>query len=58
MSYFLIGAGIFTLVCTFLKPDFYWESRKAIRMRKLLGDRGASFFYYGIGIVIIVLTII
>lgn len=45
----LIALGLFTLICTFLKPDFYWNSRKATRMRRFIGDLGANILYYLIG---------
>lgn len=52
---FLIAVGLFALICTFLKPDFYWNSRKATRMRRLIGDFGASLLYYLIGGVVTVI---
>lgn len=58
MEYFLIGAGVFAIVCTFLKPDFYWEGRKAMRMRSLIGDLGTSLLYYGIGISVSVIGVL
>jgi hypothetical protein len=58
MEILLIGAGIFTLICTFFKPDFYWESRKARRMRGIFGDTGATLFYIILGIGLIVFAII
>ena len=40
-----IAAGIFTLVMTLLKPPFYWHSRKAMRLRRLVGDTLTSMIY-------------
>jgi len=49
MSLLLIGVGVFTLACTYFKPSFYWNSRKARRTRNLFGDSGASIVYYILG---------
>ncbi|PAB60230.1 hypothetical protein [Anaeromicrobium sediminis] len=45
---FLI-AGLFAIICTLKKPAFYWESRKARRMRGFIGDTGTTIFYLIIG---------
>ena len=58
MVILFIVLGIFTLVCTFFKPSFYWESRKARGMRKLIGDRGTSVFYYIIGLAVVVIGVL
>lgn len=48
--YLMIGllyiAGGFILICTMKKPYFFWEHRKAIFARKIMGDVGTSIFYY------------
>jgi len=41
--------GLFSIICTIKKPNFFWESRKALRMRKLLGDKITSIFYIVVG---------
>ena len=41
--------GLFSIICTIKKPNFFWESRKALRMRKLLGDKITSVFYIVVG---------
>lgn len=41
----LLIVGIFTLAMTIMKPDFYWESRKAKSLRRLIGDKGSAIFY-------------
>jgi vacuolar-type H+-ATPase subunit I/STV1 len=45
-----IVAGIFTLLMTLIKPSFYWNSRKAMRLRRLVGDPIASIIYILIAI--------
>jgi len=50
MGFGTILLGIFVIFCTFKKFPFYWEDRKAIFLRKLIGDRGASIIYYTIGL--------
>ncbi|GMQ64359.1 hypothetical protein AN2V17_35960 [Vallitalea sp. AN17-2] len=53
----LILIGLFSLFCSITKPSFYWDSRKTLRFRKLVGDNVAfiiylltSLFVIGIGI--------
>lgn len=58
MEIIFILIGIFTLVCTYFKPDFYWESRKAKRTRALLGDTITSIIYYIIGVSVCVFGIL
>lgn len=48
-SIFILGAGLFSIICTILKPAFYWESRKAKQLRNLLGNTATSVFYILIG---------
>lgn len=52
ISIVLLAAGLFAIICTVLKPDFYWESRKAKRLRNLIGNTGTSVLYIVIGIVL------
>lgn len=58
MGIFFIILGIFILVATILKLPFYWNSRKALRARRLLGDTITYFLYLGIGIMIEVIGIL
>ncbi|HHY78413.1 MAG TPA: hypothetical protein GX498_07925 [Clostridiales bacterium] len=53
----LILIGLFAVICTLLKPTFYWEHRKALILRKLLGDRITTIFYLVLGILLIGLGI-
>lgn len=45
----LIIAGLFTLILTILKPGFFWNHRKAIALRKRIGDGATSIIYLVIG---------
>lgn len=54
----LIVIGLFAIICSILKPAFYWNSRKAMRLRRLLGDTLASAFYIVLGFAIIIYSII
>ncbi len=55
MGYISIALGIYVLVCTLAKPKFFWESKKATRLRKSIGDSKAAIVYYIIaGIALIV----
>ncbi|MCK8060619.1 MULTISPECIES: hypothetical protein [unclassified Fusibacter] len=49
MGFIILAAGLFALICTVIKPSFYWESRKAKRMRKLMGDGITTVIYLVIG---------
>lgn len=53
ISIFLLAAGLFAIICTVLKPPFYWESRKARRLRNLIGNAATSVFYIVIGIFLV-----
>ncbi len=53
----LLLIGVFAIICTLLKPPFYWESKKALRLRRLVGDRIATLLYLVIGIFCIVVSI-
>lgn len=57
-SIFLLLAGLFAIICTLKKPAFYWESRRAKRLRRFIGDTAATFFYIGIGIILVVISIL
>ncbi len=50
---FFIAVGLFTLAMTLLKPSFYWNSRRAKRLRGLLGDGITTIFYIIIAILCI-----
>ena len=52
-SILFLLAGLFAIFCTLTKPAFYWESRKAKRLRRFVGDTIATVFYLGIGIFLV-----
>lgn len=52
MGVFFIIFGMITIVFTVLKLPFYWESKKARRLRRVFGDTISTFIYIIIGIVI------
>ncbi|TCO79117.1 hypothetical protein [Marinisporobacter balticus] len=56
-SILLLLAGLFAIICTLKKPAFYWESRKARRLRRFIGDTAATFFYMGMGIILVGISI-
>lgn len=58
MGILLIVFAVFAISCTYFKPSFYWDSRKAARLRNLLGDLGTSIFYYAIGVMLLVFGIL
>ncbi|WP_053956105.1 hypothetical protein [Inediibacterium massiliense] len=57
MSILILLVSIFTIICTLLKPPFYWESRKAKNLRRFLGDGGATIVYLLIGIFLLVTSL-
>lgn len=49
--------GLFITICTLAKPSFYWENRKALRLRRLVGDGITTILYLIIGILCIGISI-
>lgn len=49
LGVFLLIIGLFILICTIFRLPFYWNSRKALRMRRLVGDTVTFFLYIIIG---------
>ncbi len=58
MGIVLILIGVFTVVCTLGRFPFYWESRKARSMRRLIGDTGTTILYYFIGGMLFVMGVL
>ncbi len=58
MGIVLVLVGVFALYGTFFKPSFYWENRKARRLRNLIGDKATSVVYYIIGMVAVVIGLL
>jgi len=61
MGYISIALGVYILLCTLLKPKFFWESKKAIRLRKSIGENKAAIVYYviaGIALLIGLLSLL
>ena len=58
MQFIFIIIGILTILGTYYKPAFYWESRKAVALRRIIGDTATEIFYYIIGIGITVAGIL
>lgn len=50
-SVLFIFIGLFAIILTILKPSFYWNSRKARGLRRVVGDLGATIIYLAIGLV-------
>jgi len=53
MGYLLLAMGLFVIICTYFKPRIYWESGKARRLRRFVGDQATEIFYYLIGLFIL-----
>ena len=58
MAYLFILAGIFTAVCTIKKPNFFWEHRKAMQLRKIIGDKATTVFYLALSFILVVFGLI
>jgi uncharacterized membrane protein YidH (DUF202 family) len=58
MGILFIVIGILILVLTILRIPFFWNARKALRMRRLLGDSLTMILYIGIGIMMGVIGIL
>lgn len=56
-SILLICVGLFAIIATIIKPNFYWNSRKARRFRKFFGDTVTTIIYLAIGSFAIILGI-
>lgn len=57
MSLLFILIGLYTIIATIKKPNFFWENKKAKLMRKIIGDKVTSIFYMAIGFFISVVGI-
>lgn len=40
--------GLFILICTIKKPNFFWESLKVKFTRRILGDKITTYLYFGL----------
>ncbi len=54
----LIIVGLFAVWGTLAKPAFFWSSRKAMGLRKLIGDGPASVVYLIIGVGVAVVGVL
>ncbi|QOR33819.1 tetratricopeptide repeat protein [Clostridium sp. 'deep sea'] len=53
LGVFLVLVGLFCWFAALTKVSFFWESRKAKNLRKIIGDAGARILYLVLGLVII-----
>lgn len=58
MGYISIALGVYVLVFTLTKPKFFWESKKATRLRKSIGDGNAAIVYYVIAAVALIVGVL
>ncbi len=52
-SLIFLAIGLFAIICTILKPAFYWESRKARQLRRPIGNTATSLLYIFIGLALV-----
>lgn len=50
--------GLVALTGTLFRPPWFWDSRKARRGRRLMGERGYSRFMLAIGLVLVYLGLV
>jgi len=41
------------MAMTFIKPDIYWRGSRTMKLRRVLGDVGANFFYIILAILLV-----
>ncbi len=51
----VVGAGLFSIVCTIKEYPFFWEHRRAKLMVRILGRTGAKVFYLTLGVALVVI---
>ena len=51
----VVGAGLFSIVCTIKEYPFFWEHRRAKLMVWILGRTGARVFYLTLGVALVVI---
>ena len=57
-NYLFIAIGLFTIWGAVAKPNFYWNSRRAVRLRKFIGEGGAMIFYLVLGLALILVGVL
>ncbi len=58
LDVFLILFGLFTIYGAIAKPNFYWNSRRISRARKLIGDKTTQNMYVIVGIIMLIVGIV
>lgn len=58
MAIIFMAFGLGAIGLTYFKPSFYWNARKATRLRNLIGDKATALVYYAIGAIVTVLGLL
>ncbi len=58
MSFIMLLGGVFCLYCAYKDYDWFMNSSKARLFVRLFGREGARRFYMGLGIFIIIMSLI
>jgi hypothetical protein len=58
MNPIYILTAIFVAVVTYKKPDWFWQTRKTLLIRRRIGDRATAIFCYALAVALIVSAII
>ena len=53
-----ILTAIFVAVVTYKKPDWFWQTRKTLLIRRRIGDRATAIFCYALVVALIISAII
>lgn len=54
----VIGLGLYFIICTALKPSWYWDHPQAEWHRRMIGDLATQIIYYLIGIGVIAFALL
>lgn len=55
MGYVFILLGIIGLILNTVKPSFYWNSRRVMRVRRMFGDGASTVVNYLTSLLVIIL---
>ena len=58
IDYLLLAWGTLILVTNFLKPNWYWNSKRMKLRRETMGDERVSTVYYGLAAIMIAIGLL
>lgn len=57
-AYLAIAVGLYLIFGALVKPNFFWNSKKAMRLRNSFGDSMAVKIYMGISILAFLIALL